>query len=303
MDCDSEKGTDRSALTLFMLWQDSDELVRFRARAHLTHDAFAVTPMDRASALRLMGVIGIHAQGVSPEVATSVTGLDAEGWSRVRALVRLADERCAHTLDADGIASAWADVSETVPALRRAVANDVRVVRLRARWVRLLARGESDWPQPDPARGPARPRTMIELARLRECASRAAGEGFPATRLWLLPKDGADTDVVGETPLAIAVEHSGTCSATDAQRLQREMSRLMGRAVDVFPADQLHPLLWDETVARMLLVWQTSDTARMGGAHRLLPAVAHSHEHGHEHSHPHGGDAHGGAHPHGGERS
>lgn len=273
----------RDALTLFMLWQDTDELARFLSTSHLTADSFKVAPLNRASACELLGVIGIHAHGVGPGLAASLRPCEGDGpldWESLRSLARLADERYAHTLDADAQDEAWDAATTSAPMLRRTVANDIRVVRLRARWVHLLARDPHGWPQPRPDADAPSPL----LASLRKVAHEVAGEDFPARRLWLLPPEGTSS---AASPVAVAVEHDGTCPGSEARRLHEGLSQGLGRPVDVMPQDQVHPLLWDSVVPHEQLLWRSTRLCHDNDL--VLPAIAHAceHEHAGPHANPH----------------
>ncbi|MCH3967781.1 MAG: hypothetical protein PHR15_03920 [Atopobiaceae bacterium] len=276
--CPSLATTTADARALFMLWQDTDELRRFLGRSGLTWEAFRTTPLARASVLQLLGVVGLHARGVGNACATRLAA--RVDWRRVRALARLADDRTAHSLDDDALADAWSAATTLSPTLRCLVANDIAVVRMRARWERLMARDQDAWPQPDPTHKP----TAADATRLGQVSralagviSRSWGGTFPARRIWLL-HDPDEGDHAAPQATTLAVEHHGTCSAQDAQRLHDMLAQELGTPVNLIPQEQIHPLIWDETVAGERVAWESADASEDGRT--TVPAVCARHDHG-----------------------
>jgi hypothetical protein len=279
--CPSLAATAADARVLFMLWQDTDELKRFLGRSSLTWETFRRTPLARASVLQLLGVVGLHTQSVGSTCATRLAA--CVDWGRVRALARLADDRTAHSLDDDGLADAWSAATALSPQLRCLVANDIAVVRMRARWERLVARDQGAWPQPDPEHRPAAT-DATRLSQVSQALDALINQGwkgaFPARRIWLLhdPDQGGH---VSPQVTTLAVEHHGTCSAQDAQRLHDTLVQRLRMPVNLIPQEQIHPLIWDETVAGECIAWESADAEKDGRS--TVPAVCarHDHDHGH----------------------
>lgn len=257
---------------LFMLWQDACELSAFLAASHLDEAGFLAAPLNRASVMRGLAACGVHARALDPSVTTGIAGVD---WAVLRALPAPDDGRLPYTMDEAAQRDAWRVATGTVPELRRRIANDARVVRVRARWDALAHRAEQDWPQPDPSRKPSDPAVRERLGALSEAARAVAPAIGPVLRAWLLPDAPEDGPARTTGTVTLALECTEAMTDTDARALVRGLAAHGGAprgeadAIQLIPQAMVHPLLWDDVVGRELLVW-----ARLGTASARCAPVA-----------------------------
>lgn len=246
--------------SLFMLWQDSCALASFLETSRLTREQFLEVPLARATPLRLLAIVGIHAHALTAETCASIAGVD---WDCIRSLGGLADDALPYQASVVTLEASWEAATTTCPRMRRAIANDIRVVRERTRWENLLARTPGQWPVPNPERT-----STGEGSRLVGDALDRVLEGFDVIRAWLLE---GDDDVV------VSLERGERLEPADVGKVRDTLARDLGRDVTVLVQDQLYPLVWDDVVTREVLAWEREGTS--GTPSPRGPALPHAHRH------------------------
>lgn len=252
---------------LFELWQDACQLDRFLARSRLTREGYLATPLARATPLRILGIVGIHAGQADSRTRSSLPGIDLAAYEPYAAL---AQEGAVYQADEPTLERLWSEGICSVPSLRAALANDPRVVRQRTEWDRLALRSPTDWPQPPMLAAGADP-ALEGLDR----AMAPLLEGLrPALGLWSLavPSD-------GPSPSVFALQTDGRLTDSQAMEVLGGLrSALGGIEVELIPQEAIHPLLWDELVGRERLVWRRDGIGDVA----LVPSAMASGHHRHE---------------------
>jgi hypothetical protein len=249
---------------LFELWQDACQLDRFLAHSRLTREEYLATPLSRVTPLRILGIIGVHASQADDATRESLPGI---GLSRFVPYASLTRDGVSYQADAATLERLWSEGLESVPSLREALANDPRVVRQRTLWDHLSQRSPADWPQP--------PTTTVPdlgspLDRVRAEAPSLLGKVRSALGLWSL---------AGPSPAVFALETDG--HLTDAQALgiiEGIRNALGSTEAELIPQEAIHPLLWDEVVAREQLIWRRDGIGEV----TLVPSAMTSGHHHHD---------------------
>ncbi len=285
-------GSQSQARTLYMMWEDTEALGQLIRVSRMDEAEFVASPMSRDAVFRVLVPLVGRAESLGREGRASVTGMSGTDWDALLAAeaadgvggtnggspLGLGDPALPHRMGPDAARRLWRETLPQVPKLRLAIANDVRVVRERARLARVMARGADEWPQPGRssavAREAGRDRTWQRLSQAAGAAAETfAGTGgaaggmagatrpWPIRRMWL---------VMGEATPVVMVEDEPGMSDEIAARLARTMGDACGQEVTLVPQAQVHPAIWDDTVAREALLWE-----REGAGHEpVIPAAA-----------------------------
>ena len=305
----AEKDHGSRARILYMMWEDTEALGRLMRVSRMDEAEFVASPMSRDAVFRVLVPLVGRAESLGPEGRASVAGVRASDWDALLAAeavggasddapLGLGDPALPHRMGPDAARRLWRETLPQVPRLRLAVANDVRVIRERARLARVMTRGADEWPQPGRVAAVAREaegnRTWQRLSQavgvvaeaFAACdhamdsdgasgTAEAIGQPWPIRRMWL---------VIGEPSPVVMVEDEPGMSDEIAARLARAMGDACGQEVTLVPQAQVHPAIWDDTVAREALLWE-----REGATHEpVVPAAAmHAHGCGHDHGHGH----------------
>lgn len=301
----TEKHHGSQARILYMMWEDTEALGQLMRVSHMDEAEFVASPMSRDAVFRVLVPLVGRAESLGREGRASVTGMSGTDWDALLAAeaaggvggtnggspLGLADPALTHRMGPDAARRLWRETLPQVPKLRLAIANDVRVVRERARLAWVMARGADEWPQPGRssavAREAGRDRTWQRLSQAAGAVAETfAGTGsatggmaggaasatrpWPIRRMWL---------VMGETTPVVMVEDEPGMSDEIAARLARTMGDACGQEVTLVPQAQVHPAIWDDTVAREALLWE-----REGAGHEpVIPAAAaHACDHTHK---------------------
>lgn len=288
----AEKDRGSRARILYMMWEDTEALGRLMRASRMDEAEFVASPMSRDAVFRVLVPLVGRAESLGREGRASVTGMSGTDWDALLAAeaadgvggtnggspLGLGDPALPHRMGPDAARRLWRETLPQVPKLRLAIANDVRVVRERARLARVMARGADEWPQPGRssavAREAGRDRTWQRLSQAAGAAAETfAGTGgaaggmagatrpWPIRRMWL---------VMGEATPVVMVEDEPGMSDEIAARLARTMGDACGQEVTLVPQAQVHPAIWDDTVAREALLWE-----REGAGHEpVIPAAA-----------------------------
>ena len=242
-----------------MLWQDACALASFIETSGLTHEQFLGVPLARATPLRLLAIVGIHAHALDAATASSCPDVD---WECIRSLGGLASDALPYQAAVVTLEKSWDAATRTVPAMRRAIANDIRVVRARTRWAHLIHREPDDWPLPD-ATLPVDGSSGREVC---DALTQVMGE-FDAVRTWIV--DAGD-------PAVVSVERGERLEPADVATMRARLAEVLGRDVTVLIQDQIYPLVWDEVIAKERLAWESDATVMPTPAG---PALPHAHRH------------------------
>lgn len=285
-------GSQSQARILYMMWEDTEALGQLMRVSRMDEAEFVASPMSRDAVFRVLVPLVGRAESLGREGRASVTGMSGTDWDALLAAeaadgvggtnggspLGLGDPALPHRMGPDAARRLWRETLPQVPKLRLAIANDVRVVRERARLARVMARGADEWPQPGRssavAREAGRDRTWQRLSQAAGAAAETfAGTGgaaggmagatrpWPIRRMWL---------VMGEATPVVMVEDEPGMSDEIAARLARTMGDACGQEVTLVPQAQVHPAIWDDTVAREALLWE-----REGAGHEpVIPAAA-----------------------------
>ena len=304
----TEKHHGSQARILYMMWEDTEALGQLMRVSRMDEAEFVASPMSRDAVFRVLVPLVGRAESLGREGRASVTGMSDTDWDALLAAeaaggvgganggspLGLGDPALPHRMGPDAARRLWRETLPQVPRLRLAIANDVRVVRERARLARVMARGTDEWPQPGRsgavAREAERDRTWQRLSHAAGAVAETfAGTGgaaggmaggmaggatgaarpWPIRRMWL---------VMGEATPVVMVEDEPGLSDEIAARLARTMGDACGQEVTLVPQAQVHPAIWDDTVAREALLWE-----REGAGHEpVIPAAA-AHACGHVH--------------------
>ena len=311
----AEKDRGSRARILYMMWEDTEALGRLMRASRMDEAEFVASPMSRDAVFRVLVPLVGRTESLGPEGRASVAGMRASDWDALLAAeavgctggghgasddgpLGLGDPALPHRMGPDAAKRLWRETLPQVPRLRLAIANDVRVIRERARLARVMTRGADEWPQPGRVAAVAREaegnRTWQRLSQaagvvaeaFAACdhamgsdgtggTAEAGGRPWPIRRMWL---------VMGEPSPVVMVEDEPGMSDEIAARLARAMGDACGQEVTLVPQAQVHPAIWDDTVAREALLWE-----REGATHEpVVPAAAmHAHGCGHDHGHGH----------------
>ena len=305
----AEKDRGSRARILYMMWEDTEALGRLMRASRMDEAEFVASPMSRDAVFRVLVPLVGRAESLGPEGRASVAGMRASDWDALLAAeavgctgddgpLDLGDPALPHRMGPDAAKRLWRETLPQVPRLRLAIANDVRVIRERARLARVMTREADEWPQPGRVAAVAREaegnRTWQRLSQaagvvaeaFAACdhamgsdgasgTAEAIGQPWPIRRMWL---------VMGEPSPVVMVEDEPGMSDEIAARLARAMGDACGQEVTLVPQAQVHPAIWDDTVAREALLWE-----REGATHEpVVPAAAmHAHGCGHDHGHGH----------------
>lgn len=290
----TEKHHGSQARILYMMWEDTEALGQLMRASRMDEAEFVASPMSRDAVFRVLVPLVGRAESLGREGRASVTGMSGTDWDALLAAeaaggvgganggspLGLGDPALPHRMGPDAARRLWRETLPQVPRLRLAIANDVRVVRERARLARVMARGTDEWPQPGRsgavAREAERDRTWQRLSQAAGAVAETfAGTGgaarpWPIRRMWL---------VMGETTPVVMVEDEPGMSDEIAARLARTMGDACGQEVTLVPQAQVHPAIWDDTVVREALLWE-----REGARHEpVIPAAAaHACDHAHK---------------------
>lgn len=240
---------ERDARSLFVVWQDAGRLGSFLGEAHLSEKDFREVPLSRSTPLHLLAGLAAHVAAMRPDLVAT-TSAPREVWERILSMTELTEDAIAPSVSQGLLGRAWQAFTADAPALWHALANDVRVVRMRTRWDLTMARPPEAWPQPlashvDPSG---------DAARLAAVAAEAM-EGVPATRLWHFHPAAIDPAAPAHA-LGAAVERERTFDYACLLSTRASLERLLGDPVELVPQDQVYPLIWDAMVADETLVWE-----------------------------------------------
>ena len=158
----TEKHHGSQARILYMMWEDTEALGQLMRVSRMDEAEFVASPMSRDAVFRVLVPLVGRAESLGREGRASVTGMSDTDWDALLAAeaaggvgganggspLGLGDPALPHRMGPDAARRLWRETLPQVPRLRLAIANDVRVVRERARLARVMARGTDEWPQP-----------------------------------------------------------------------------------------------------------------------------------------------------------
>ena len=155
----AEKDRGSRARILYMMWEDTEALGRLMRVSRMDEAEFVASPMSRDAVFRVLVPLVGRAESLGPEGRASVAGMRASDWDALLAAeavggasddgpLGLGDPALPHRMGPDAAKRLWRETLPQVPRLRLAIANDVRVIRERARLARVMTRGADEWPQP-----------------------------------------------------------------------------------------------------------------------------------------------------------
>lgn len=251
---------------LFMLWQNASSLKQLLERPHLTEAVFKTTPLDRSAVCAELASLAAHAQALSQQTRATLTSIP---WHLLEDLPNLTDPAAPFHMDEATLSKTWKAATELAEVCSKVLANDIRVIKARTFMDEVMARSESQWPQPDKTRKASeKDRSLAAaLSQAIHDLNVEAQPNPPYEALWLL---------TGEKSCVVVVEDTPQMNNSEARKLAQALQKTSGKDLTLIPQTRIHPILWDDIVSREVLLWEYPKRTRR----QLMPAsVAHHHHH------------------------
>lgn len=260
---------------LTMLWLDAFELVGYLQASGLTAEKYKALPLNRTSLCWLLAALVAKVESLEPGTHDE---LDLPAvWPAFVGLPDLSDERTPFSMSKLDIKRTWYAAAVATPALLQRLASHPAVRKGQAYMEALARRSPDAWPQPqEDAVAPTNLQARHDqLAQAAKNAMFALANPTAILRIWWLTTAREPTFVL---------DHTQAMTDSLARQLAQHLEAQTGQTPILISQLSLHPLLWDTSVARELLLWKSptaSTVTRLAPLALSDPLEHHDHvEHG-----------------------